>query len=413
MPSLISRALRLGAHAPIVPCLLASGGLAGASEAQHRRALDGRRRRVFETRGLPRGDPSMYSPSAPAGRRRPGALVRQSRRRTTARWPTRAEASRCAVGDSASSSRAQPAARSPQRPPERALSSADAQDARDEGEGDRSPGSGSTERDNAVASRRSPADCEAGAVRRAGDLDDRRPRIAMWSGPRNLSTALMRSFENRADCSVVDEPLYAAYLAATGLDHPGRDEVIASQPTDPATVVAELTQRAAGDAGAVPEAHDPPPAPGVPARAAVGSLTPRVPGPRPGAGADVVREGPRRADAGGPRAAAAARAVRDVRRAGGRRRRRAARPARDARAAVRRARDRLRRGDARLARRAAGHRRRLGAALVRRRRGLDRLRAVLPRLGRPAARPAGAAAGAVPSVLRGAGAVPPRVPEET
>lgn len=62
----------------------------------------------------------------------------------------------------------------------------------------------------------------------------------MWSGPRNLSTALMRSFENRADCSVVDEPLYAAYLHATGLDHPGRDEVIASQPTDPAVVVEAL-----------------------------------------------------------------------------------------------------------------------------------------------------------------------------
>ena len=66
-------------------------------------------------------------------------------------------------------------------------------------------------------------------------------RIAMWSGPRNLSTALMRSFENRADCSVVDEPLYAAYLAATGLDHPGRDDVIASQPTDAAEVARELT----------------------------------------------------------------------------------------------------------------------------------------------------------------------------
>lgn len=63
----------------------------------------------------------------------------------------------------------------------------------------------------------------------------------MWSGPRNLSTALMRSFENRADCSVVDEPLYAAYLAATGLDHPGRDDVIASQPTSPSRVVEELT----------------------------------------------------------------------------------------------------------------------------------------------------------------------------
>jgi len=43
-------------------------------------------------------------------------------------------------------------------------------------------------------------------------------RIAMWSGPRNISTAMMRSFENRADCAVVDEPFYAAYLAATGLD---------------------------------------------------------------------------------------------------------------------------------------------------------------------------------------------------
>jgi hypothetical protein len=57
-------------------------------------------------------------------------------------------------------------------------------------------------------------------------------RIAMWSGPRNISTAMMRSFENRPDCAVVDEPFYAAYLAATGLDHPMRDEVIASQPTD-------------------------------------------------------------------------------------------------------------------------------------------------------------------------------------
>ncbi len=88
-------------------------------------------------------------------------------------------------------------------------------------------------------------------------------RIAMWSGPRNLSTALMRSFENRADCSVVDEPLYAAYLAATGLDHPGRDEVIASQPTDPAVVVRGADDRTGADAGAVPEAHDPPPAAGL------------------------------------------------------------------------------------------------------------------------------------------------------
>lgn len=57
-------------------------------------------------------------------------------------------------------------------------------------------------------------------------------RVAMWSGPRNISTALMRSFENRPDTLVVDEPLYAYYLKRTGLEHPGRDEVIASQATN-------------------------------------------------------------------------------------------------------------------------------------------------------------------------------------
>ena len=57
-------------------------------------------------------------------------------------------------------------------------------------------------------------------------------RIAMWSGPRNISTAMMRSWSSRADTVVLDEPFYAAYLAQTGLNHPMRDEVIASQPTD-------------------------------------------------------------------------------------------------------------------------------------------------------------------------------------
>jgi len=71
-------------------------------------------------------------------------------------------------------------------------------------------------------------------------------RIAMWSGPRNLSTALMRSFENRCDCAVADEPFYAFYLARTGIDHPMRDEVLASQPQDWAGVVAGLI-------GAAPE----------------------------------------------------------------------------------------------------------------------------------------------------------------
>lgn len=66
-------------------------------------------------------------------------------------------------------------------------------------------------------------------------------RIAMWSGPRNISTAMMRAWENREDCVVSDEPLYAAYLATTGLDHPGRDEVIADGETDWRKVVATLT----------------------------------------------------------------------------------------------------------------------------------------------------------------------------
>ena len=63
----------------------------------------------------------------------------------------------------------------------------------------------------------------------------------MWSGPRNISTAMMRAFENRPDTVVVDEPLYAAYLARTGIDHPVRDAVIASQPTDLGTAVAGLS----------------------------------------------------------------------------------------------------------------------------------------------------------------------------
>jgi hypothetical protein len=61
--------------------------------------------------------------------------------------------------------------------------------------------------------------------------------IGMWSGPRNLSTALMYSFAARGDCEVRDEPFYAAYLAATGLDHPMRAEVLASQSTDPVKVI--------------------------------------------------------------------------------------------------------------------------------------------------------------------------------
>ncbi len=52
-------------------------------------------------------------------------------------------------------------------------------------------------------------------------------RIAMWSGPRNISTAMMRSFGSRADCAVADEPFYGAYLKDTGYDHPMADTIIA------------------------------------------------------------------------------------------------------------------------------------------------------------------------------------------
>ena len=65
-------------------------------------------------------------------------------------------------------------------------------------------------------------------------------RVAMWSGPRNISTAMMRAFENRRDAVVVDEPLYAAYLLRTGTEHPAREAVIASQPTDLSEAVAAL-----------------------------------------------------------------------------------------------------------------------------------------------------------------------------
>ena len=63
----------------------------------------------------------------------------------------------------------------------------------------------------------------------------------MWSGPRNISTAMMRSWGNRADTFVCDEPFYACYLRETGRKHPGRDEVIAHGESDSRKVIAQLT----------------------------------------------------------------------------------------------------------------------------------------------------------------------------
>lgn len=62
----------------------------------------------------------------------------------------------------------------------------------------------------------------------------------MWSGPRNVSTALMYSFRQRSDTEVIDEPLYGHYLAVSGAEHPGRREVLEAMPTDGERVVSEV-----------------------------------------------------------------------------------------------------------------------------------------------------------------------------
>ncbi len=68
----------------------------------------------------------------------------------------------------------------------------------------------------------------------------------MWSGPRNISTAMMRSFASRADCAVTDEPFYGAFLKATGEPHPMAAEVVADMNCDWRSVAAAMN-------GPVPE----------------------------------------------------------------------------------------------------------------------------------------------------------------
>ncbi len=70
----------------------------------------------------------------------------------------------------------------------------------------------------------------------------------MWSGPRNISTAMMRSWGSRVDTVVIDEPFYAYYLERTGKDHPGAEEVLAKGKTDWREVVNQLT-------GSIPESR--------------------------------------------------------------------------------------------------------------------------------------------------------------
>lgn len=75
-------------------------------------------------------------------------------------------------------------------------------------------------------------------------------RIAMWSGPRNISTAMMRSWGARQDCRVIDEPLYAHYLnslsVAKRAEHPGWGDVIRSQPTSWVQISRHLTGHVPG-----------------------------------------------------------------------------------------------------------------------------------------------------------------------
>lgn len=68
--------------------------------------------------------------------------------------------------------------------------------------------------------------------------------VCLWSGPRNVSTALMYSFAQRADTRVFDEPLYGHFLRVTGADHPGRDEIMAQIDCDGPAVMRRLLDEA-------------------------------------------------------------------------------------------------------------------------------------------------------------------------
>ena len=80
-------------------------------------------------------------------------------------------------------------------------------------------------------------------------------RIAMWSGPRNMSTTMMRSFGARPDTVCVDEPFYAAYLKETGLKHPMSDEIFASQSVDPESMISDLIAEPSLDRPVVYQKH--------------------------------------------------------------------------------------------------------------------------------------------------------------
>ena len=192
-------------------------------------------------------------------------------------------------------------------------------------------------------------------------------RVAMWSGPRNISTAMMRAFENRPDTCVIDEPFYSVYLDRTGADHPMRAESLASQSTNWRRVVAELLESAAGGiCGLLPEAHDPPHGGG--GRPGLdGAVPQRLPHPLARAGPGILCRQTSRGHPGRHRLRAAGGVVRDRSRASGgraagdRRRRRAGRSAPRPRRTLRRARHSVQDLDAEVAGRPTDERWGLGA----------------------------------------------------
>ena len=70
--------------------------------------------------------------------------------------------------------------------------------------------------------------------------------ISMWSGPRNISTTMMRSFGNRPDVVAIDEPFYACYLVASGADHPYRKETLDAYPSEFGEVIDWIARAALG-----------------------------------------------------------------------------------------------------------------------------------------------------------------------
>ena len=80
-------------------------------------------------------------------------------------------------------------------------------------------------------------------------------RIAMWSGPRNISTTMMRSFSSRSDTFVSDEPFYACYLQRTGLQHPGREEILRSCKQDYHSIINDITSPIPAGKNAVSYTH--------------------------------------------------------------------------------------------------------------------------------------------------------------